>query len=206
MRRLHFAALLVIALGAAVAFALSHRHEGLPVYYDAPAFSLTDQDGAPFDGAQLRGSAWVANFIYTNCPDVCPLMTANLVALRDSLRAAGALKGLRFVSFSVDPERDTPPVLAAFARRYHIQGGPAEWAFLTGPAARLRSLLLDGFHVGVSAGGAPADSAHAEAPTLITHSSQVLLIDGRGRVRGIYAGTDPADLHRLARELGRVRH
>lgn len=193
------AALGALVLGALLAYAVLRPASDLPVLYRAPAFSLTDQTGRPFDSRQLRGTVWVADFIYTNCRDICPVITGNMAELRDSLRARGAFPGrVRFVSFSVDPERDTPAALTTFASRY---GGadPAGWAFLTGPLPDVQRLLLDGFHVGLM----KIDTLGNADPhgTQVSHSNRLLLIDRSGRVRGSYSGVDPAALGRLRRDL-----
>src|ERR1700683_4634501 len=87
-------------------------HAGLPSYSTVPDFTLTDQTGAAFNGTQLHGLIWVADFIYTTCPGPCPRRSSQMHEVQTSL---SGIEGVRLVSFTIDPENDTPPVLAAYA-------------------------------------------------------------------------------------------
>src|SRR5690242_5381640 len=114
---------LTLALGAC------HKSEPLPRIAQVPAFALRDQDGRELGPDALRGKVWIANFMFTSCPDVCPLLTSKMAAVRQRLVADRA--AVHYVSFSVDPAHDTPEVL----KRYAIEHGAdrADWSFLTGP-------------------------------------------------------------------------
>lgn len=92
-------------------------------------FSYTDQNGETFGSDQLDGKVWVANFIFTSCTTVCPPMTYNMTLLQDQLEEEG-VEGVEFVSFSVDPEIDTPEVLTEFISDYNANF--ENWHFLTG--------------------------------------------------------------------------
>lgn len=141
----------IVALVAAVAFWLTRAQEpGLPALFPAPAFQLVDQDGAPFASGELEGKVWVAGFIYTTCPDICPIITVRLAALADSL-AADELLGsdVHLVTFTVDPERDTPAVLTAYAERQGV-AGRAGWSFVTGAPDNVHPLIREGFFIGAS--------------------------------------------------------
>ena len=155
----------------------------LPVLFDSPPFSLTDQDGAPFVHDQLRGKVWVADFIFTHCPGACPKMTMQMAALQRSVPDPD----VHFVSFSVDPERDTPPVLKQYAQGFDAD--PKRWHFLTGPKddmfAAARGMKLT------------AEPAGVLGPE-IAHAEKFLLVDGQGRVRGAYDSKDEQDMKRLA--------
>lgn len=159
------------------------RSEPLPVLFDAPAFSLTDQDGKPFGSEGLRGTVWVADFIFTHCPGACPVMTMKM----SGLQRAVPEKDVHFVSFTVDPERDTPPVLKEYAQRFDAE--PGRWHFLTGE----KGALLDAA-AGMKVTAAPAGQFGPD----IVHSEKFLLVDGAGRVRGVYDSKDEADLKKLA--------
>src|SRR5262244_3677619 len=87
----------------------------LPVIGPAPQFTLTSQDGKPFALAGLRGKAVVVAFIYTECPDICPMLTQKMVEIQDELGANFGAK-VAFVSISLDPEHDTPEVLKDYAQ------------------------------------------------------------------------------------------
>ena len=150
-----------------------------------PAFSLTERSGVPYGSNDLAGHVWVANFIFTRCPDFCPVLTARMA----DLQAATAEHPARLVSFSVDPDYDTPAVLGDYAKH---TGAGAHWMFLTGPRPTMAALLRDGFHV------AYADDGPAASP--ITHSDRFVLVDQKLRIRGYYHGTDPDDVRRLGRD------
>ncbi len=152
-----------------------------------PEFSLLEQSGARITLADLRGKVWIADFIYTSCPDTCPLETADMARLQSRWRGAS---DLRLVSFSVDPERDTPEILARYARRFKAE--PRRWLFLTGARPAILHLVEDGFHLAVaSAAKNPQDAG------LIVHSPRFVLIDRQGLIRGYYDTRDPQALQRL---------
>lgn len=97
--------------------------------YEVQDFTFTNQDGEKVSKSDLEGEFWVADFIFTNCTTVCPPMTSNMANLQDQLKEAG-LEDVRLVSFSVDPERDKPETLKAYAAE---RGGTFEnWDLLTG--------------------------------------------------------------------------
>lgn len=177
----------------------------LPDYFSAPRFSLVDQDQRAFDSDELQGKVWVVDFIYTNCPDVCPLVTANLARVRGTLPEGHRLgTDVRFVSITVDPARDSASALRAFAHSFGVQS-PQSWVFLTGSEAALRATLA-AFHVVATPAPHRASDSLERGKTgateqLITHSSQLMLVDRHGRVRGLYAGTRRPDVDRLARDL-----
>src|SRR5579871_377883 len=96
------------------------RSSSLPVLYDVPEFRLMAQDGQPFDSKVLNGKIWVADFIYTTCPGPCPRMTSQM---HDVQSAILKMADVRLVSFTVDPARDTPPVLAEYAKSHGASPG-----------------------------------------------------------------------------------
>lgn len=161
-----------------------------------PAFSFTDQLGQPVSNRDLAGKVWVANFVFTRCPSVCPLLTAKFSALQTKI---GPLPDVRFVSFSVDPEFDTPEVLKAYAARF--EADPKRWSFLTGPIADIEKTVVDGFKVHMGEA-----SARPENPTLIDimHGEHFVLVDQTGTIRGYYR-SDAAGLSELASDLQSLR-
>lgn len=165
-------------------------HAGLPSYSTVPNFNLSDQSGEPFESAaKLRGMVWVADFIYTTCPGPCPRMSSQMHEVENALTGVA---GVRLVSFTVDPEHDTPTVLAAYADRFGARAGI--WYFLTGSRDTLQHLSRDVFMLGNVDG-------------TLEHSTRFMVIDRASRVRGFYDTSEPdamarviADTKRLAQE------
>jgi protein SCO1 len=140
----------------------------------APAVSLTDAAGRPFSLDSLRGKAVVVSFVYTTCNGSCPATTHALYRVQEALKGAGLWgRGVEFVSISLDPARDTPEVLARYARLYDAD--PASWHFLTGPPERVAEVI--------SAWGM---WARVGPSGTLDHPSRIFLVDPRGRQREIY--------------------
>ncbi len=160
----------------------------LEVLGTVPDFAFTDQTGAPVRSADLRGHVHIAHFIFTRCPTVCPTTTLKMQRLGERLAGQDAI---RFLSFSVDPEHDTPPVLAAFAARF--KADPARWKFLTGPPAAVKAAAEKGFRIAVDRGAALADGT----PNIV-HGTHFVLLDRQLRIRGYYDSDEAARLDQLA--------
>jgi protein SCO1/2 len=154
-----------------------------------PNFHLVDQNGAPFGPERLAGRVWIADFVFTRCPDVCPRMTERLVGIHRVLGDRAEV-----VSVSVDPAYDTPERLAEFARA-HGASSPG-WHFLTGDSRHVQDAVLRGFRI--------AFSRDSDDIASITHGVHVVLVDGRGRIRGYYDSNDPDALERLVTDARRV--
>ena len=148
---------------------------------------MTDSEARPFDRASLAGKVWIADFIYTNCPAECPRMTAEMHRLTKQFHRD---KDVRFVSISVDPQRDTPPVLHEFAQRF---GGPTDqWVFLTGSPATIHQIAYQTFHVGDVIGK-------------IEHSTKFILVDKNGNIRGYYSSLYDDELAHLFNDIDALR-
>ncbi len=195
MARRAFLILLPIALAAGLT-ALAHRarQAALPDLGKLPPFSLTDHEGRPLSRESLFGRPFVADFIFTRCPTVCPAMTSRMAQLQRRLPQDVAL-----VSYSVDPEHDTVPVLAEYARAYDAE---PRWRFVTGPRRALHALATDGFHL--AALEIPADERRPGDDGPFLHSTKFVLLDGRGTIRGFYDSADGEDLQRLVADAQRL--
>ena len=165
------------------------RAAALPELGRVPEFTFVNRDGRTVRRENLAGAPWIADFVFTACGSSCPLLTARLARLDRELPAG---LGIRLVSFSVDPDHDTPPVLERYARSY---GASRRWLFLTGDAARIRDLSRRGFKLALEPAGGGMGSMGSEA---ILHSTRFVLVDGEGVIRGTYQALDPAALRRLA--------
>ncbi len=162
-----------------------------------PAFDLTERSGVVFGTDQLHGKVWVANFIFTRCSGPCPAMTSHMAQLHDRLRQHPDWPRIRLVTFSVDPQHDTPDVLTEYAR--WAKADPARWLFLTGTRDQVWQLIRNGFKLPIG-----EDTAGATGP--IFHSQKFVLVDGDSQVRGFYDVLEEgqldalqADLHALVR-------
>jgi protein SCO1 len=153
-------------------------------YGRVPDFSLTDSNGQRVTLEDFRGKVWIADFIFTSCGGMCPMMTAEMRKLQDTLP-----RDIQLVSFSVDPARDTPSVLNEYAKRNGAD--PARWKFVTGERGALYDLSIKGFKLGV-------DDLQGTEQEPITHSSRFVLIDKDGRIYGYYSGTESNDRDRLS--------
>ncbi|MFO0604934.1 MAG: SCO family protein [Polyangiales bacterium] len=173
---------LLLALPAVAALKL--RRKPVPVYFELPAWQLTDQTARPYGTAELRGHPYVANFIFTSCPFSCPRLTRHMRRVQDGLAREGSdVAAVRMVSFTVDPEVDTPERLARYAREYGADA--ARWRFVTGPTPAIQRLSVDGFKLAM--GEPPAGRPQGYN---ILHGEFVMLVDGRGRIRGYYRADD----------------
>jgi protein SCO1/2 len=168
---------LSLSLSLLLSWAAGCGHEQpLPRYGPLPAFSLQSQRGQTITRHELLGSVVVVDFIFTSCPDVCPLLTEQLLALHKQLPAQAPI---RFVSFSVDPEHDTPERLRQFA----VQHGAdlANWWFLTGPLDEVKRVVVQGFKQAMQAQPVAADK-----PPNVLHGTHFVLVDRAGELRGFY--------------------
>ena len=156
----------------------------LPVLGEVPAFQLIDQSGQTFSSATLNGHVWVADFVFTNCEGPCPRMSSHMHALQTKTDA-----DIHLVSFTVDPARDTPPVLATYAAKFAYDH--ARWSFLTGPVPTLNMLDETAFKLGTIG-------------EEIEHSTKFALVDKQGRIRGYYGLSDGSPEDRIAKDASRL--
>ena len=158
----------------------------LPSLGEIPRFHLTWQSGEPFDSSVLAGHVWVADFIFTNCEGPCPRMSAYMRALQ---KATADLPDLKLVSFTVDPERDTPQVLREYGTRYGANS--QRWYFLTGDPKILDQLDHDSFKLGNVGAG-------------LDHSTRFVLVDSTGQIRGYYGIAEGDPVPQLAADARRL--
>jgi len=178
-----------------VSLVCCERREPLPVLGAVPDFALRDQDGRSVTRQTLAGRAWVAAFVFTRCPTICPRITTRMRELSQTARQRGV--ALRLVSFSVDPEHDTPAVLKAYARRFDAELDT--WSFVTGDHAVVSRTVVDGFKLALEG---RADAGAKDFGIL--HGSHLVLVDGASKIRGYYRTDDDAELRRLLDDVGRL--
>jgi protein SCO1 len=180
---------ILIALALVLAGCLAHPDAAAPDDLDQPVkdFALTERSGRTVRLDDLKGKVWVANFLFTRCTGVCPQVSGTLARLQSELAGKD---DVLLVSFSVDPEHDTPEVLRAHAERY---GADADrWLFLTGKRDEVYPLIRESFLLAVEQNEGTARTPGNE----VTHSPRLALVDRRGHVRGYFDG-------RLVDEEGR---
>lgn len=168
---------------ALVGYRLSHVHSPIEsegeIAVPVPEFTLTERSGRQVSRGDLGGKVWVASFVFTCCARQCPQVTGSMAQLHHEMAAE---PDFRQVTFTVDPERDTPAVLAQYAQRH---GADAErWLFLTGPQEKLYSLIESGFLLAVKQN----KGADRTPGNEVTHSFKLALVDRRGRIRGYFDG------------------
>lgn len=161
----------------------------LPIIAHVPAFTLTNENNQSFGSNDLKGKVYLANFIFSSCPTTCPGMLKELQKIQK--RMSGTKEKTSIVTFTVDPENDTPAVLFKLARQY--DANPYAWTFLTSTNKdELLKLYRDGFKVAVE----PSVNLME-----IAHSEKIVLVDGENRVRGFYS-FDENSVNQLMIDVG----
>ncbi len=168
-----------------------HGNEKLPVIGMVDDFELIERNNQPFKRSDLEGRVWVADFIFTRCGGPCPMMSSHMSQLQ---QAIGRLKDVALVSFSIDPDYDTPEVLSKYAEEYRAREGI--WYFLTGDREKIFDLARNGMKISVK-------GATETAP--ITHGTHFVLVDKLGRIRGYYDINSDNFLGKLAVDISILR-
>lgn len=172
--------------------ARTYGQEELPRLSAVPDFTAVSASGDSVTKASLAGTAFIADFIFTTCQGICPGMTAKMRSLEDQLRDE---RRIRFVSFTVDPEHDTPEVLARYGQEHGAD--PSRWLFLRTDKERIRTLCREGFKLAV-------EDADAKAAEPILHSTRFVLVDAAGTIRGYYDSSQPGAMTALAADARRL--
>ncbi len=188
--------LLAIAGGASLwvsSIVRDRDADTLPVLATVPDFALIEASGRKVTRADLAGAPWVADLVFTHCAGACPLMSAEMARL---VSQTASMPEVRFVSISVDPERDTPEVLTRYAERYGADR--TRWLFLTGDEQEIRRLALEGLKLPL------ADGDPSRGEDEILHSQRFVLVDAQSRIRGAYDVRDQEAMFRLRGDLRRL--
>ena len=152
-------------------------------------FALQNQLGHIITKDSLEGYIYVANFFFTTCPGICPKMTSNLQILQDTFTTNNQIK---FVSFTVNPSTDSVSRLKEYGENHNIN--PNKWYLLTGNKDRIYKLGRQSYFSEKRL-GLQRDSSD------FLHTESMLLIDTKGRIRGLYNGTDKKDIGRIAEDV-----
>jgi len=185
---------LVLAVVLGISLWSCTSSKKLASYGSVPAFQLQDQDGQSLSLNDLDNKIWVANFIFTKCAGTCPMLTRRMQDVARWMETHGT-EQMKIVSFSVDPDRDTPQNLKAYAKSFGID--TKRWSFVTGPKGELRKTIVGGFKIGME----KVDIPDSELTLFdIVHGERFALVDGKGTVRGYYAA-DLAGINELISAL-----
>lgn len=162
------------------------RTDSPPALFPSPDFTFKAHTGEQVNKASLTGKPYVANFIFTTCRTVCPLLTSKMVRLQRELPGAP----VRFVSFSVDPQHDTAARLADYAKQWNAD--ERRWLLLETTPPGLAELAR-GFHITAERTDGGLDA--------VMHSAVFVLVDQYGVVRGVYNSEEAEDFTALARHV-----
>jgi protein SCO1 len=162
------------------------------LYHSIPNFSLFNQNGKEIGVNDLRGNIFVADFFFTTCPSICPIMKTQMLRINERFINS---ENFKLVSISIDPRHDSVEVLKEYSERLGVEG--QNWSFLTGELDDILTLAQKGFLV-----SAAEDSA---APGGYIHSGAFILVDPKLRIRGFYDGTKEEKVDLLMRDIGRLQ-
>lgn len=149
-----------------------------------------DRSGRMFSSAELKGKVWVVDFIFSHCAGSCPMLSQKMKGLQETWKGNPDFK---LVTFTVDPERDTVAALKQYAEDYHAD--PNQWFFLTGKKADIYQAIRGGFKE-------IADRDYEAGPGFeFIHSTRMVLVDGDGKIRGLYDGESDTDVSKLKQDI-----
>ena len=162
------------------------------IYPTIPAFEYLNQDSALVKSGDMKGKIWVADFFFSTCPTICPVMTTQMKRL--NAMTEDLSEHIQFISFSINPDHDQPHVLKRYKEHYGIQA--KNWQFFTGDEAETHLLGVTYFMVHAN--------ADEEAPGGYAHSPAFTLVDKEGYVRGVYIGTDTEQVDQLEKDIRKL--
>ena len=161
------------------------------IYHHVPEFEYLNQDSVMIKSEDLKGKIWITDFFFTRCPSICPPMTSNMRRLYENTKDLD--KHVQFLSFSIDPDRDTPMTLRNYISSYSINDD--NWYFFTGDEEETHLLAKEFFN------GAERNDEIAGG---FGHTSYFAILDTEGLVRGIYDGTNTDQVDQLEKDLRKL--
>jgi protein SCO1/2 len=174
---------IILALGASWTIKKASSSHSLKNIKQVPNFSLINQNGNSFTEKKLKNKISVLDFMFTNCPGPCPIMSNNMSTLYKSY---GSVDQVQFISITVDPENDNTSQLKKYAESYGVYD--ERWQFLTSEIEKIKTLKQEGFML--YAGELPQ-----------AHAIKFILIDEKGNIRQYYDGTDDASMAVLRKDI-----
>jgi protein SCO1/2 len=158
------------------------------IYQTVPKFKFVNQYGDSVTNKSLDGDIYVADFFFTTCPSICPVMARNMLKVYDAFKKTGNFK---IISHTIDPKHDSVPVLKKYADKLGIKGNT--WWFLQGKKEDTYRIAEKSYLVAVS-----KDSTAAGG---YVHQGYFVLVDKQKRIRGAYDGTDPKQVDQLIADI-----
>lgn len=175
----------LVGMACITVFALNNERKltPLPHQYQTPSFTLTHQEGQTFESKSLAGKVWIAGFIFTSCRTECPIIG------REMEKVAAKLKDtqVQLVTFTVDPEWDTPERLRDWGRTYHVD--PTRWHLLTGSRQEMERVVAQGFKSAM--GDKPTETQRETNMVDVAHSFKLALVDHEGWIRYYFDVNNP---------------
>ncbi len=165
---------------------IQHSHKLQDPMKKIPAFSFVNQNGNTITNNSVEGKVYVADFFYTSCEAACPMMTTELTKVQNSINKSAPF---RIVSYSLDPENDSVPVLRSFAKKFNAID--SIWYFLTGPKEEIYALGKDGY----------LQTVLDDSASFVNHTQKLILVDKDGMIRGFYNALDSVDIQLLIRDI-----
>lgn len=162
------------------------------VYPKVPDFRYLNQDSVWVSKGDFKGKILIVDFMFTHCPDICPPMTSQMKRL--SVLTKDLSDQIQFISFTIDPERDTPFRFRQYIKEMGIDA--KNWSFLTGDETETYDLALQYFHVGAQRSDNPEED--------FLHDDEFVLVDKEGHVRGLYAGTETEQVDKLHQDIRKL--
>lgn len=159
------------------------------VWHKVRPFKLKNQFGKEVGLDDLNGKIVIADFFFTSCPSICPKLTRNMKRLQDAFKKTDTI--VRFVSFTVDPERDSVPKIKAYGDRFGIDHDT--WWMLTGDRQEIYDIALNEFKASIASEG--------NIDTGFIHTEKFFLLDRDKVVRGWYNGLDSVNLDKLIKDV-----
>lgn len=162
------------------------------IFPKIPSFQFLNQDSLLITSKSLKGKIWIADFFFTSCGTICPPMTSQMKRL--SLMTKDLEKQIQFLSFTIDPEYDTPSEFKSYIKLHGIT--EKNWSFFTGDETETYELAHDFFHVGAERSESAIDG--------FEHNDTFVLVDKEGFVRGLYRGTSTKDVNKLEKDIRKL--
>tara|TARA_B100000686_G_C16677251_1_gene909838 strand:- start:100 stop:756 length:657 start_codon:yes stop_codon:yes gene_type:complete len=189
--------ILVILVLLSVVYGCQDQEPKLDIYGTLPDFNLVDQHGYKYGKIDMEGKVVLANFVFTSCTQSCPVLTPRFGIVQDLISFNDKLSNrVILLSFSVDPEHDSPSVLSDYGMKHGVDYN--HWRFLTGDLEDIRDVVNEGFKLSFQKLTKSFDHVHDDGSVHvhgydIAHTNKVVLIDTEGKIRAFYSGVDFGD-------------